>query len=422
MIEQPNQFPHATSARRARILAVDDSPTYLSFLRAQLREESYDIETAPSGELAIALLRKESFDCVIVDMVMPGTNGITMCREIDGMRTQGIAHPMILMLTASEDSAGLTSALEAGADDFVGKMSEMSVLRMRIRALLRRKLYEEENQRILAALKDKQLQCERTRLEKEAAEARAALVEELEQTACDLRRSNEELERFAYVASHDLQEPLRMVASYLQLLEERLDDRLQDEDREFMAYATNGARRMKSLICDLLEYSRIGTRGKPLQPTNTNDVMQDALMNLHAAIDESNARIECDTLPEVMADRMQLCQVFQNLIGNAIKFRSDATPSVNIRADDAGDAWLFRVQDNGIGIDRKFHERVFVVFQRLHRSDEYPGTGIGLSICKKIIERHGGQIAIESTAGAGAVFTFTLPKVHSEQAHERIAA
>jgi PAS domain S-box-containing protein len=225
----------------------------------------------------------------------------------------------------------------------------------------------------------------------------------------ELTRSNAELERFAYVASHDLQEPLRMVASYVQLLAKRYRGRLDADADDFIHYAVDGATRMQQLINDLLAYSRVGTRGKEFSPTDCNRVVEDALFNLSRAIADSGAEITSDKLPSVMADRGQLVQLFQNLIANGIKFRGAAKPDIHIGVSLAGGEWRFTVRDNGIGIAPEHRDRLFQIFQRLHSREEYPGTGIGLSICKRIVERHGGRIGVDSEAGKGSTFWFTLP-------------
>ncbi|MBI2953368.1 MAG: PAS domain S-box protein [Chloroflexi bacterium] len=231
----------------------------------------------------------------------------------------------------------------------------------------------------------------------------------LEQTVAELERSNAELERFAYVASHDLQEPLRMVASYVQLLARRYKGKLDDDADDFIGFAVDGATRMKGLINDLLAYSRIGTRGKPFEPTNCGVVLDQVLANLKLAIEESDAVITHEPLPVVLADTSQIAQLLQNLIGNALKFRGDRPAEVHVRAERRNGDWLLSVRDRGIGIAPEFYERIFLVFQRLHNRDEYPGTGIGLAICKKIIERHGGCIWVESEPDKGSVFYFTIP-------------
>lgn len=240
--------------------------------------------------------------------------------------------------------------------------------------------------------------------------------EQLRQTAAELARSNTELEQFAYVASHDLQEPLRMVASYTQLLARRYRGQLDCEADEFIGFAVDGALRMQTLINDLLAYSRVGTRGKPFAATDVNEVFDEVLGDLAAVIEERRAIVSRGELPTVQADRSQLTQVLQNLIANAIKFSGTPPCRVHTEAKWRRDEWLFAVRDNGIGIKPEYAERVFVMFQRLHTQGEYPGTGIGLAICKKIVERHGGRIWVESQPGEGATFYFTLPARYGHDA------
>lgn len=225
----------------------------------------------------------------------------------------------------------------------------------------------------------------------------------------ELARSNAELEQFAYVSSHDLQEPLRMIASYLQLLQRKYHGKLDDKADKYIYFAVDGATRMQNLINDLLEYSRVTTKAREFEPTDCKSILDQVIFDLDVSIKESEASISYSSLPVVMADSIQLAQVFQNLISNAIKFRSEKVPKIEISAEEKDEQWLFSVQDNGIGIDSRFYDKIFEVFKRLHKREEYSGTGIGLSICKKIIERHGGHIWVESESGKGSIFYFTLP-------------
>jgi signal transduction histidine kinase len=241
--------------------------------------------------------------------------------------------------------------------------------------------------------------------ERKLAEAR------LTRLLMELERSNKELELFAYVASHDLQEPLRMVSSYTQLLERRYSDKLDDDAREFIGYAVDGANRMQRLINDLLEFSRVGTRGKPLARTDVTEVLDNVCVNLRVAIEETGALLTRDRMPVVPADAGQLGQLLQNLVGNGIKFRNGGHPRVHVGAVEREHHWEFSVRDNGIGIEQQYFDRIFVIFQRLHSKGDYPGTGIGLALCKRIVERHGGKIWVESKPDEGSTFFFTIPKL-----------
>jgi PAS domain S-box-containing protein len=225
----------------------------------------------------------------------------------------------------------------------------------------------------------------------------------------DLQRSNEELQQFAYVASHDLQEPLRMISSYLQLIENRYADKLDDEGHEFIDYAVKGAARMKDLINDLLAFSRVETQLKNFALMDVQKAVDEACNLLKMSIDESGATITHDPLPQIRADEQLIIQLFQNLIGNAIKYRSERKPEIHVGAIREGGQWVFSVRDNGIGIDAKYLGRIFVIFQRLHNREKYPGTGIGLAICKKVVQRHGGRIWVESELGKGTTFYFSIP-------------
>ena len=233
--------------------------------------------------------------------------------------------------------------------------------------------------------------------------------EALQKAAEELARSNKDLDQFASVASHDLQEPLRTVAGFVQLLRKEYGDRLDAKADSYIGYTVDGVKRMQALIHDLLVYARVGTRSREPVPIDAGTALGQALDNLHESIQAAGAEITHGQLPTVRADLSQLAQLFQNLLGNALKFRSQAPPKIHVDACREGDYWRFSVRDNGIGIDAKFQEQIFEVFRRLHTRKQYTGTGIGLAICKKIVDRHGGRIWVESEPGQGATFHFTIP-------------
>ncbi len=236
----------------------------------------------------------------------------------------------------------------------------------------------------------------------------------LQEKATELMRSNAELEQFAYVASHDLQEPLRMVTSYLQLIAKTYDELLDQDGREYIQFAVDGAKRMNTLIRDLLTFSRVGTRSKEYGAVNLTEVLERVILNMKIPIEDAQANVEWENMPVIWAESTQMEQLFQNLMSNAIKFHGTNPPRIHISAQKRKDDWLFSVKDNGIGMDPRHAERVFVIFQRLHRRDEYPGTGIGLAICKKIVERHGGRIWVDSMPDKGSTFFFTIPQREGE--------
>lgn len=370
------------------ILIVDDMPSNLGVLTSHLEQQGYTAVVAQGGEEGVERAEFVRPDLILLDVMMPGVDGFEACRRL---KTNPVTRDIpVIFMTALTDTTDKLTGFSVGAVDYVTKPLNGAEVLARIKThlalySLRRRLAEQNE-----------------RLQQEIA-AR-------EETQAALLRSNAELEQLAYVASHDMQEPLRMVASYLQLVAQRYKGQLDADADEFIGFAVDGAKRMQALINDLLAYSRVGTRARPFEPTDCNKVMQTALANLGVAIVESGAQITHDELPTVMGDSSQLVQLFQNLIGNAIKFRGTEPMRVHVGAEADDGHWQFSVRDNGIGIAPEYHQRIFVMFQRLHGRTEYPGTGIGLAICKKIVERHGGTVWVESQPGQGSTFKFTIPR------------
>lgn len=370
------------------ILIVDDVSTNLQLLIPHLEARGHVALVARGGEEAIARARYARPDLILLDVVMPGIDGFEACRRLKrDEATRDIPVIFMTALTATDDKI---EGFRAGAVDYVTKPINAEEALARIDTHL-----------TLHALRQ-QLAAQNQLLRQEVA------LRELAQAA--LQRSNAELEQLAYVASHDMQEPLRMVASYLQLVVERYADKLDADGHEFIGYAVDGAKRMQALINDLLAFSRVNTKARPFEPTDIAKTVATAKLQLHVAIVESGAEITEGELPVVSGDAIQLLQLFQNLIGNAIKFRGETPPRVHLAAQAGGGGWIFSVSDNGIGIAPEYFERIFVLFQRLHGRRQYPGTGIGLALCKRIVERHGGRIWVESTPGRGSVFRFSLPQ------------
>lgn len=234
----------------------------------------------------------------------------------------------------------------------------------------------------------------------------------LKENLGELKRSNEDLQQFAYVCSHDLQEPLRVISNYTQLLDRRYRGKLDENADDFIEFITDATSRMQILINDLLVYSRVQTRAQQMREADCSFVVEKAMANLKLAINENDAKITIvdEPLPTVLGDDSQLIQLFQNLLGNAIKFRSQEPPVIKISTEEKPDSWIFRIEDNGIGFEMKYAQRIFVIFQRLHPKESYPGSGIGLAVCKKIVERHGGDMTVNSEPGLGTTFEFSLKK------------
>jgi signal transduction histidine kinase len=397
---------------RVKILMVDDQPENLVALEAVLEGLGQDLVKARSGKEALRCLLVDEFAAILLDVKMPDMDGFE-CAAMIRERERSKNTP-IIFLTALKSEEHLFRGYYMGAVDYLFKPIVPEVLRSKVAVFVDLSLKNESLRRNAEALRQKAVELEKSIAEKtKAEEDLKRLNAELEQRVAErteeLSRTNDELRQFAYVASHDLQEPLRTIGSYTQLLAKRYKGRLDGDADEFVRFIVEGVSRMHGLLNDMLAYSRVTEANeKPLRTAAAEGIIQAALMNLEATIKENDAKITYDPLPNVTVDEIQLSQVFQNLIGNAIKYRRAECPEVHISAEKVEGEWLFRVEDNGIGFDGKFKERIFGIFKRLHGKD-LPGTGMGLAICKKIVERHGGRIWAESTPGEGSVFQFTLP-------------
>ena len=370
--------------------------------RDELRQAQEDLRGSIAGALQHELTAIESHildsevtsERVIKLNVLIAVAALLVALLLGALLARSISQP-ITQLTEMVNSVGKTSTKTLGtlmvsSNDEVGQLC---------------KAFEQMTERL------KETTVSRDALVKEVTERKRA-EEDLAIRADELRRSNADLEQFAYVASHDLQEPLRMVASYTQLLAKRYKGKLDSDAHEFIAYAVDGATRMQELINGLLTYSRVNTRGNSSEPADCSFIFDQVLSSLQVAVQESGAVVTRDDLPTVMDDAVQLGQVFQNLIDNAIKFHGKDPPRIHAFAERKGKEWLFSVRDNGIGIGPQYADRIFLIFQHLHSRTEYSGSGIGLAICKTIVDRRGGRIWVESELGKGATFYFTIPAVN----------
>jgi signal transduction histidine kinase len=380
--------------RRANILLVDDRPENLLALEAALEPLNQSLVKANSGEEALRLLLKQEFAVILLDVQMPGIDGFDTAMQVKQReKTKDI--PIIFLTAISREPHHALRGYSTGAVDYIAKPFDPWVLRAKVAVFV--DLYEKN------ALLKSQKELLAIRLEERERVERA-----LEEKAQELERSNADLQQFAYVASHDLQEPLRVMNGYLGILKDQLGSN--EEALALVSRVENATGRMDNLIQDLLDFARVDTQREPFRDANCNEVVEYALGNLEVAVNESHAKVLYADLPTVPGDQSQLVQLFQNLIANAIKFRGDEPPVIEISAEDQGDQWMFGVKDNGIGMEQANVERIFTIFERLNPMDRYPGSGIGLSVCKKIVERHGGAIWADSEKGGGTTIFFTLKK------------
>ena len=376
-----------------RVLVVDDYPDSLRAMAALLASPDRQVVTAASGEEALRCLLQGDYAVVLLDVKMTGLDGYETAALIRSReKTRQI--PIIFLTSNNKELDHVAKGYSHGAVDYLFKPFPPAILRSKVD--------------VFVELAKKTMALTRQNAELERAK------KELAERARELARSNTDLEHFAYVASHDLKEPLRMVSSYVKLLARRYKDRLDTDANDFIEFAVHGVNRMERLIQDVLSYSRVGGK-RESQIVDSEKVLAGALARLGSGIRDSEALITHDPLPTVLGDVGELTRVFQNLIGNAIKFMRGQAPHIHIGAErQAGPTegsydWLFSVQDDGIGIERVYWDRIFLLFQRLHSQAEYEGSGVGLALCKRIIEAHRGRIWLESKVDEGSTFYFTLP-------------
>jgi signal transduction histidine kinase len=380
----------AESGSLVKILLVDDRPENLLSLEVLLSGKGYKLYKAKSGREALKILLHElDFAIILMDVQMPVMDGFEtaeLIRQNDRFR----AIPIIFLTATSDAPENVHKGYQAGAVDYMLKPLVPEILKAKVAVFA--ELY----------IKNCELQQKSQELYR--------LNKDLVQRTEELIRVNKELEKFAYVASHDMQEPLRTITSYIQLLQSRLKDKLDGESVEFMDFVTSASLRMRNIIVDLLEYSRIGRGERPFEEVDCGKVLEEVQANLRTSIGEHDAKIKIGEMPVIQANYMQMVQLFQNLLGNAIKFKSDRPLEIKVAATDEHEHHQFSVQDNGIGIQQVYEDRIFEIFQRLHTIDKYTGTGIGLAICKKITERHEGRIWMMSEPNKGSTFYFTIKK------------
>ncbi len=389
------------------ILIVDDNPLNLKLLCAQLEGEGHTIVEAHDGIQALEILHRRRADVTITDVLMPHMDGYRLCHAI---RNSKHLHTMpVIIYTATYTSASDEKlAMEVGANLYLKKPASVTALTAALRDVCSMthvpaqtepigelQVLKEYSQRLVTKLEERN---------RELTQANQALM-----------RSNEELQQFAYITSHDLQTPLRSISGFVQLLESNYADALDDQARDWIRRTVQSVNHMHTMIQDVLAYSKVDSEILPFQQTPFREIFDDAVTLLDDGIRQAGAQATCGELPTIMGNRSALVRLMQNLIGNGLKYHGKEPPHVHITAQSGKNEWVFSVRDNGIGIDPKYHKRIFEIFRRLHTPQEYPGTGIGLAICRRVIDSHAGRIWVESQLGHGSTFYFTIPQRSVDQ-------
>ncbi|MGE5490498.1 MAG: sensor histidine kinase [Actinomycetota bacterium] len=366
-------------AQNGRILVVDDSAVNVSILNQALEDE-HEVLFALNGADALELARTRAPDLILLDAVMPDLDGYAVCAQLEANpETRDIPVIFVTSLDRPEDE---TRALEVGAVDFIHKPVNAAVVRARVRIHLTLKRQRDQLKEAGNQLQD----------------VNVALV-----------NSNHDLQHFAHLAAHDLQAPLNAIAGFTQLLKDECAGKVSPQTDQHIAFILDSAHRMRALILDLLAYSQLDSLAQPLESTSLKKVLDEVTFILANQISEAKAVVTCAELPTLMADRQQMQQLFMNLVENALKYNKSEQPEIHISATREGNDWIIAVKDNGIGISPKYHQQIFELFRRLHGSQAYPGSGIGLAMCHRIVSRHGGRIWVESEEGKGSCFYIALP-------------
>jgi two-component system, sensor histidine kinase and response regulator len=384
-------------SENTNILLVDDDPKSLMATEVVLSDLKPNTIKAKSGKEALRLVLEHEFAVILLDVKLPDMDGFQIA-EFIRQHKKSRNTPIIFITAYGRDELMISKGYSLGAVDYIFKPIIPEILRAKVGVFIQ--LFEttaqlRETSRQLDAQNQKELQ-KRAR--------------ELEKLNKELEDSNRELDQFAYIASHDLREPLRTITNFIQLLDDKYGEKFNDEAKQYMAFISEGAQRMKFLIKDLLEFSHVGRKELVRENISALTVLENVKQNLHNEIEKTEAVIEADADLEIKVNPPLLQQLLQNLISNSLKFRDDKKPRIWFNVTDQGNKWLFSLKDNGIGISKEHQKVIFQIFQRLHKTEEYPGTGIGLAICEKIVRKHGGRIWVESEFRKGATFFFSMPK------------
>lgn len=370
--------------KKQKIMIVDDVPQNIQLAAGILKSEDREIVFTRDSLSALEMAEQEQPDLILLDVMMPDLDGYEICRRLK--QTESTREIPVIFITAKTDSEGVIEGFAAGSADYIVKPFRAKELIARVQTHLT----------LRQTQKDLKIYAEGLSLLNKK-----------------LKASNENLDHFASLVAHDLNEPLTTLTGFLEIFASEYLELLPDQGREFLLQMQKSSERMARMISDLLDYSRLSSSKQDFALTDFRELLSQAMANLQSLIEREKAKITFTALPELPANRAQMVRLFQNLLGNAIKYRGEKSPEIQVSATESESEWIFAVKDNGIGIDKKFYTKIFKIFQRLHESEEeYQGTGIGLAACQKIVENHQGRIWVESEVGQGSVFYFTLPKIH----------